>query len=344
MRPCAVQLALLVALAAFLGAAQSRAQQRASDPRQDEGQTDWQGASGTQPATNPQRGHVTIQQRANQPPAPFRLTPEQEQHVDNILLAWERTSSAVKTYKCDFTRWEYDAVFGPKDGEASIISTGEIRYMSPDKGLFKVTTAKQAVAQQPARQKDSPKWDWKKLPNEQLEHWVCDGKSVFELRHKDKQLVEQALPPELQGTAIADGPLPFVFGAKAAKLKQRYWIREIESPNPNEQIWLEAYPRFQADAANFQKVEIILSRKELMPVALQLYDPGSGKRTVYQLEKPAVNGVFDNFVGGFIAPKLPFGYKKVVQRADDRQQHLQAQPQQTRPQERSARKERPVLR
>jgi TIGR03009 family protein len=343
MRPCAIRLVLLIAIVALICAAQIHAQQRAAGPRQEDAQSDWQGASGVRPPTNPQQDHVIIQKRPNQPPAPFRLTPEQEQHVDNILINWEGTSSGVKTYKCEFTRWEYDAVFGPKN-DASVISYGEIRYMAPDKGLFKVNSAEQAIVQAPAKQGDAPKWESKKLPADQLEHWVCDGKSVFELRHRDKQLVEQALPPELQGTAIADGPLPFVFGAKAAKLKQRYWIREIESPNPKEQIWLEAYPRFQADAANFQKVEIILSRKEFMPVALQLYDPGSGKRTVYQLAKPAVNGVFDNFGGGFIAPKLPFGYKKVVQRPEVREHELQAQPQQTRPQERSARNQRPVLR
>jgi TIGR03009 family protein len=343
MRFCAPQSVLAVVIGALVVVGQTNAQQRTAGPREDNAQSDWQGASGAQPTGNAQQGPVTIQPRPNQPLPPFRLTPEQEQHVDNILLAWERTSSGVKTYKCEFTRWEYDAVFGPKN-EASVISEGEIRYMAPDKGLFKVTMAKQAIVEPPARQGDSPKWELKKLPSDQLEHWVCDGKSVFELRHKDKQLVEQALPPELQGTAIADGPLPFVFGAKAAKLKQRYWIRDIESPVPKEQIWLEAYPRFQADAANFQKVEIILSRKEFMPVAIQLYDPGSGKRTVYQLVKPAVNGRFDNFLGGFIAPDLPFGYKKVVQRPEVREQHLQAQPQQARPQERSARNQRPVLR
>ena len=94
------------------------------------------------------------------------------------------------------------------------------------------------------------------------------------------------------------------------------------------------------DAANFQKVEIILTRKEFMPIAIQLYDPGSGKRTVYQLQKPAVNGRFDDVFGGFIAPNLPFGYKKVVQRTDEREPALTNEPQHPRLEERSARKQR----
>ena len=45
----------------------------------------------------------------------------------------------------------------------------------------------------------------------------------------------------MQGEAIADGPIPFIFGAKVDKMKQRYWIRDI---TPKEEIgkrtWLEA--------------------------------------------------------------------------------------------------------
>ena len=59
---------------------------------------------------------------------------------------------------------------------------------------------------------------------------MCDGKSVFEYRHQDKHLVERPIPKELQGQSIVDGPLPFLFGAEAAKLKARYWLRIAEHP------------------------------------------------------------------------------------------------------------------
>ena len=44
---------------------------------------------------------------------PFRLTESEKQRLDNILGFWETRSSKVKTYSCDFTRLDYDAVFGP---------------------------------------------------------------------------------------------------------------------------------------------------------------------------------------------------------------------------------------
>ena len=54
---------------------------------------------------------------------------------------------------------------------------------------------------------------------------------MFEYRHDQKQLVERPIPPQLQGQAIVDGPLPFLFGAEAAKLKARYWMRIEQQAN-----------------------------------------------------------------------------------------------------------------
>ena len=88
-------------------------------------------------------------------------------------------------------------------------------------------------------------------PGDTGEHWVCNGTSIYEFRHGDRQLRETKLPPELRGKAISDGPLPFVFGAKADTLKKRYFMRLVTPPGVTDQIWLESLPRFQADAANF---------------------------------------------------------------------------------------------
>ena len=49
----------------------------------------------------------------------------------------------------------------------------------------------------------------------------------------EKKLKVHPLPKEMQGEAIADGPVPFIFGAKADKMKQRYWIRDV---TPKEEI------------------------------------------------------------------------------------------------------------
>ena len=116
----------------------------------------------------------------------------------------------------------------------------------PDHGNQHVQTGAAAgrpAAAGPWTAARSAKGDWVKQPEAIGEHWVSDGKSIYEYRPQDKQVVERPIPPQMQGQAIVDGPLPFLFGAEAAKLKQRYWMKILHLPaeqqNPN-QIWLLA--------------------------------------------------------------------------------------------------------
>jgi len=62
---------------------------------------------------------------------------------------------------------------------------------------------------------------------ERWSKWICDGNSIFEYNRQKKQVIEYPLPPESRGKAISDGPLPFLFGAEAQKLKQRYYLHVI---------------------------------------------------------------------------------------------------------------------
>ena len=89
------------------------------------------------------------------------------------------------------------------------------------------------------------------IDDSRADHWLCDGKSVFQYRPAQSKSRSTRLPRELQGKAIANSPLPFLFGAAAKDLRRRYFIRIITPLDVQDQIWLEAYPRNQQDAANF---------------------------------------------------------------------------------------------
>ena len=128
----------------------------------------------------------------------------------------------------DFYRWKYDAVFGRS---AATAEKGELKFAAPDKGLMKIEA------------KD-PK---------QSEQWLCDGKSIYQFDYPRKIVTEYVMPPELQGKGIGDGPLPFVFGVEAQKLKQRYFMRIITPPNVQNEVWLEAYPRYQRTGDRIQQ-------------------------------------------------------------------------------------------
>ena len=250
--------------------------------------------------------------------APFRLSPQEQKRVDEILAYWEVVSDKVHTYTAKFQRNEYDPVFGPKDPKTPrTVGEGIIRYSAPDKGEFKLDTIGQYTP--PTKPGGQPQYP--KKPVEFDEHWICDGTSIYEFNTKTKQLIETKLPPDMQGQHIADGPLPFMFGAKKEKLKARYWIRELKPPADKVgQYRLEVHPKLREDAMNFSRVGVILDEKQYLPIALQIYPPNydarkNWARTVYIFTDRQVNSPIDRgrqFLDRFISPKPPLGWKKVV--------------------------------
>jgi len=247
-----------------------------------------------------------------QPVAPVQpamaLSPEAAAALERLLVAWEARNASVTTWSCGFYKWEYNA-WSPADAGGERLafseSTGEIKYAAPDKGLFRV--------------KESKQWNgetkrYETRVGEAGEHWVCNGTSIYEFRHSERQLRETKLPPEMQGKAISDGPLPFVFGAKAQTLKKRYRMRIITPPGVADQIWLEAQPRLQADGANFSKVELILQARDLMPFAMQIYKPGGQDRDVYQFD-PRTNLIDKglDMIRDFSRPMTPLGYTFILE-------------------------------
>jgi TIGR03009 family protein len=238
------------------------------------------------------------------PLAPFQLSVEEESHLDIVLRAWHQKSSEIKTFRSKFTVYEYGGVFGNGAEVPTFIRAGEIRYVQPDKGLFQISHTFDPEAKKWATAADG-------------EHWICDGKAIYEFRHAAKELLERRLPPELQGKAISDGPLPFVFGVDPQKMKQRYWMKVVTPPDDKTHIWLEAHPKLRQDAANFQLVEIILTNDDkMLPVGLQLYDPNGKDRKAYSFIDPGANRLTDrasDFVNVFVAPQTPLGWKRIIE-------------------------------
>ncbi len=255
-------------------------------------------------AAAPQAAAAAPQAAATPPP----LSIEAAAALERLLAAWETRNASVTTWSCGFYKWEYNA-WSPADtgGErlAFSESSGEIKYASPDKGMFRV--------------KESKQWNGETKRYEQRvgeagEHWVCNGTSIYEFRHSERQLRETKLPPEMRGKAISDGPLPFVFGAKADTLKKRYRMRIVTPPGVSDQIWLEALPRMQGDAANFSKVELILQARELMPFAMQIYKPGGQDRDVYQFDvKTSLIDKGLDLIRDFSRPITPLGYTFILE-------------------------------
>ena len=253
--------------------------------------------------------------RQQQPPPPeFVLTPVDQRNLDNVLLFWQQCSQKVNTFHCKFMRYEYNPLYAPRETPNKEISRdeGELRYASPDKAYYSVD---------PPAPTDKSQLD-------RRERFVCDGKSIFEYDYQNKRLVEYKLEPEMQGTAIANGPVPFLFGAKANDLKHRYWIR-INTPadRKNEEVWLEAAPKFQYDAQNFSFVRLILSytQTDIQPTAVEIWNPDGKSHMTYVLSDKAVNKTDFRRLFGMdpFRPQAPAGWQKVIDDSHSRGSSVQ---------------------
>lgn len=270
-----------------------------------------------------------------QQPAWIPLAPDHEKWINQVLQYWETRSKKIKALTCEFTRWEYDPVFGPKlaDGKTPdpqtplTIAKGEIKYREPDKGKFQVIELSR-YSGPPTMPGGQPQYAVQDASF--AEHWVSDGTVVFEFDARNKRMYQRELPPEMQGKAIADGPLPFLFGARAETIKARYWVRGLPQSG-NGKYWLEAVPKSRQDAQNFKAVTIVLDEKTYLPELLEVLAPNYDSKTnparsTYQFSKHDVTDdtldpkeVFRRlnfFATQFYAPKLPSGWTRVVQRAD----------------------------
>lgn len=270
------------------------------------------------------------QQTVTQPTLPqgFPLPQADQEYIQKLLSFWEGTSSQINRYQCDFTRWQYDHEVcnyrKPENKQlvAALISMGQVRYSNPDHGMYEVQQKWQFKGP-PKTAGADPQYE---RPAEQnpdfveAEKWICDGQKIYEYDYQNKRLYELTLPPEAQGEGLKNSPLPFVFGAKASELLERYWIRDITPQSVGDnQYWLEAWPKRISDAQAYSKIEIILSRQPFLPVSIHMYAPNydpklNPSKMVFQFEERQINGRLaglQGFMKNFINPKTPFGWDRV---------------------------------
>ena len=214
------------------------------------------------------------------------LSPAEQTHLDQVLNYWEGSTANIERYSCKLRRWQYNssdnfvAELAKKLGtdiRNVNVSTadGELKYMAPDKGLFKIDKLLKLTGQLDATNQK----EMKEYENVFGEWWLCDGEKVYEYDRSRKECSRFSMPPELRGAGILESPMPFMFGVKAEKIKARYWVRSLSPPNgqngkPRDDIFvIEAYPKLQADAVNYDHVQIYLDRELFLPIMLVKFNP-----------------------------------------------------------------------
>jgi TIGR03009 family protein len=196
-----------------------------------------------------------------------------------VLAYWENSSGQVERLRCQFNRFAYDSgvcnYVDPNTGQmvAHEIAGGIIKYEAPDRAIIEVD--KKRIALPPAAM--NANLEYRDLDaatmEQQRERYVSSGDAIYFFNYAEKQLIKQHLPLELQGQGIKNSPLPFLFGAKADELKDRYWIRPITPENVQKQWWLEVFPKRRQDADYYSRAVIVLGGDEFLPIQIQLFAP-----------------------------------------------------------------------
>lgn len=256
--------------------------------------------------------------------APFTLTPVQEADLNRFLEDWEKVSATYKRFECKFYCFTYGVAFteGKTDKlEKDIpdyVTYGWLRYSAPNRGAYEVTGEVTGSAN------NRIEVDFDKKAKRADEHidgrrvkYLSTGEEIHNFDFADSKVYIYRVPKDQQTGIATGGPMPLVFGAKAADLRKRYYLRLVtpESSVKRNEIWLEAYPRNEDDAAEFKCVHLVVDRKERIPKAFIKYSVNGTQRDVYEFDISSlkINSRWDTLMEAtFFDPnRVPGNWTKV---------------------------------
>ncbi len=240
----------------------------------------------------PGQGRVQLAQPGAARPEPPVLVSQEE--LERVLADWEQKTSRITKLRGTHERYEYDSVF-----LVETRAVGKFWYETPDKGRIDFEPGTVPENGLNPLKRGGPNNEPYQVKAVDPEIWICTGEEVIQIDVHSKSYGRIEIPPHQQGQSIADGPIPFLFGMTADKLKARY--RGLETGDMHDpdgakgnqhrqqgqggwtrpQYHIVAYPRLQSDAANWKRAEVILDAEFCLPTAIRLLDPAETKETVY---------------------------------------------------------------
>lgn len=265
----------------------------------------------TQRQPRPQPGRATVQ--GVQPAGAAQVSPPQEpievnpEELERVLNEWEQKTAKIEKLRGVHQRYEYDHVFNQEKR-----AVGSFWHEAPDKGRIDFNVDEKPPIPQGGvnPQKKGPNGQPFHVVPEAPTMWVCNGAEILQVDIDNKTFDKIEIPVPDRGQNIMDGPLPFLFGMKADKLKSRYKMslgamHGQKDRNGRTIYHLVASPLLQADARNWKRAEVRLDAKYCLPIAIRLIDPGGTKETVYvfPLRSMKANSLWPQLVSPF-APSL----------------------------------------
>jgi TIGR03009 family protein len=214
------------------------------------------------------------------PPAP-PLNPNNR--LDALLMQWEAKMKSIQTLKATVQRERVDRVFNTTD-----TFIGEAKYMKPNLALLEL------------RRRDR---------QELFEKYIITGTYLYEYNQSNREIRYHELPPPKAGQVADDNFLTFLFGMKAEEAKRRFDLKLVRDGQDPNYHYLEILPRFPEDRADFERAQLALTQRTLLPRMLTFIEPNGNKLT-WDIPVIEVNIPLDR--RQFESPALPAKDWKLV--------------------------------
>ncbi len=301
----------------------------------------------------PQGGYVAsekVDSAIVPPPEDYKPTEASQAKLDQFLQKWENFGKGIKRISCDVHMREFDGVLQTQDSKRPVAHTwGQFRYISPNKLMYHI----RGEFVYPEGKENG---EWKESQNE----WkiVLNSKELVQYDYKNKKVVVYPIAEEEQDMDLTmdNGQFPLFFVAKANVLKSRFYLQIITpAKRQQDQVWIEAFPRYARDASQFKSITVILDLKTLQPTYMRKLGVNGKSKTDLTFENVTVNKGLWTIDGGVepgwtkdvreekfsIMRQAPIEPEVVAQQPQPRQNALAAQNQ--NPQTRQAAYGNPAL-
>ncbi len=237
---------------------------------------------------------------------------EGQTQIDTALRKWEAKTNGIKTFHCYFTALHFsrDAGSASRSSEQTeepfMISKGQIWFEAPNR-----TTILHDDAWGRQRNSKTSKVETSRIDDHS--HWIIDGKSVYIVADKEKQVHKLKLAPDgmipmssgkdsrhFRPLELLIPPYGFRMTIDAADLHERYDIR-----NPAGTTWLELIPREKETLHS--AVRIVIGADDV-PISTETIDRTGGTelrtlvlfdRLEFNPEKPFPPDVFSSRRDGY---------------------------------------------
>ena len=222
--------------------------------------------------------------RVDRPP-PGNMEMPLSKELEDLLVQWEEQSGNIGRLQGEFIRYVYDMVY-----LAETRAAGRFYYEAPDKGRMDFAPTELRSAPRLAAN-DRPYT----LQTDAHQRWICTGELIY-IIDDDKKLYDLIkIPAHQQGRNIINGPLPFLFGMKAAQAKARYYLNLGDKHWPQGKVAIDeqgkevrlapqlhiiAAPKLEQDQKEWRRAEVLLT-PEFLPRAIRLINTTGSKETAY---------------------------------------------------------------